>query len=91
MFLKISMLLLFIACLFIAIPFVEAQLPLDGVVSYWPFDDGTGADILGDNDGELMGNPKSVAGKVGKALEFDGKNSVHIPGTDSLDLLVKKR
>ena len=85
MFLRISILILFITCLFVPVSLVEAQLPLDGVVSYWSFDDGTGEDLLGDNDGELMGNPKSVAGKVGKALEFDGTNSVHIPGTNSLD------
>ena len=88
MFRKIS--ILCIACLFVAIPLVEAQLPLDGVVSYWPFDDGKGKDVLGDNDGELMGNPKSVAGKVGKALEFDGTNSVHIPGTASLEFAGEK-
>ena len=95
MFLKVSMLILFIACLFVPVSLVDAQLPLDGVVSYWSFDDGTIAgnkveDLLGDNDGELMGNPKSVAGKVGKALEFDGTNSVHIPGTDSLDFSGEK-
>lgn len=90
MFLRISILLLFITCLFVAIPLAEAQLPLDGVVSYWPFDDGTGEDVLGDNDGELMGNPKSVAGKVGKAFEFDGTNSVHIPGTASLEFAGEK-
>ena len=90
MFLRISMLILFIACLFVAIPLVEAQLPLDGVVSYWPFDDGTGKDVLGDNDGELDGNPKSVAGKVGKALEFNGENFVHIPGTASLEFAGEK-
>ena len=35
MFLRVSMLILFVACLFVAIPLVDAQLPLDGVVSYW--------------------------------------------------------
>ena len=90
MFPRISVSILFIACLFVAIPLTHAQLPLDGVVSYWPFDEGTVAggtveDVLGDNDGELEGNPKPVAGKVGKALEFNGENFVHIPGTASLE------
>lgn len=87
---KISISILCVACLFVAIPLTEAQLPVDGVVSYWPFDDGTIAggkveDVLGNNDGKLTDNPKSVAGKVGKALEFNGTNSVHIPGTASLE------
>jgi len=69
---------------------IDAQLPLDGVVSYWSFDrgaivGGTVEDLLGDNDGELDGGPKSVLGKVGEALEFNGQNFVHIPGTGSLE------
>lgn len=91
MFIKISTLsIICIAVLCVNAPMTQAQLPLDGVVSYWPFDDGTITgntveDILGDNDGELTKNPKSVAGKVGMALEFNGENSVHIPGTASLE------
>ena len=90
MFPRISVSILFIACLFVAIPLTHAQLPLDGIVSYWSFDEGTIAggtveDVLGDNDGELEGNPKPVAGKVGNALEFNGENFVHIPGTGSLE------
>ena len=78
------------ACLFVSIPLTHAQLPVEGIVSYWSFDAGTIAggtveDILGDNDGELEGNPKAVPGKVGDALEFNGENSVHIPGTGSLE------
>lgn len=88
---RIFLILTFSICaLFITAPFVNAQFPTDGVVGYWSFDDGTingntVQDVLGKNDGELKGNPKVVKGKVGKALEFDGGNSVHIPGTDSLD------
>ena len=79
-----------ICVLFLTIPFVNAQFPTDGVVGYWSFDAGTingktVQDVLGDNDGELDGNPKVVAGKVDKGLEFDSNNFVHIPGTDSLD------
>ena len=90
MSLRISVLILFIICLLAVAPLAQAQLPLDGVVSYWSFDDGTIAggtveDVLGDNDGELEGNPQPVPGKVGKALEFNGENFVHIPGTASLE------
>lgn len=87
---RILVLTLCVVSVCVAVPFVDAQLPLEGVVSYWSFDDGTIAgakveDVLGDNDGELDGNPKHVAGKVGKALEFNGENFVHIPGTASLE------
>lgn len=82
--------LLLTALLFGTAPLIDAQLPLEGVVSYWSFDAGTIAggkveDLLGANDGELDGNPKQVAGKVGMALEFNGENFVHIPGTASLE------
>ena len=95
MFLRTSVLILFLMCLFAFAPLTSAQLPLDGVVSYWSFDEGTIAggtveDVLGDNDGELEGNPKPVAGKVGKALEFSGENFVHIPGTASLEFAGEK-
>lgn len=95
MFLRISVLILFITCLFAVAPLTSAQLPLEGVVSYWSFDEGTIAggtveDVLGDNDGELEGNPKPVDGKVGKALEFSGENFVHIPGTASLEFAGEK-
>ncbi len=69
---------------------VVAQFPEDGVVGYWPLDNGTingntVKDVLGKNDGKLEGNPKSVKGKVGEGLEFDSNNFVDIPGTDSLN------
>ena len=68
----------------------NAQLPTDGVIGYWSFNVGTingktVQDILGENDGELDGNPKVVPGKVGKALEFNGDNAVRIQGNDSLN------
>lgn len=74
----------------VSVPFVTAQFPTNGIVGYWSFDAGTingknVKDQLGKNDGELDGNPKVVPGKVGNGLEFDSKNFVHIPGTDTLD------
>lgn len=88
---KIILILTFSICaLFLTVPMVNAQFPEDGVVGYWSFDDGTingnnVQDVLGENDGELDGNPKSVNGKVNKALEFSGQNFVHIPGTKTLE------
>ncbi len=67
----------------------QAQLVEDGLISYWSFEEINGdtvVDIVGDNDGEINGNPKVVDGKVGKALEFDGVDDfVDIPGTKSLE------
>ena len=90
MLLRISLLILFTTSFFLAVPLTDAQELLEGVVSYWSFDadtiaGGTVTDLLGDNDGELDGNPKAVAGKIGDALEFNGENFVHIPGTGSLE------
>ncbi|RKU26589.1 hypothetical protein C6497_13555 [Candidatus Poribacteria bacterium] len=85
-----SLIVAIIFMLLFLTPFVGAQFPTDGVISYWSFDAGTingkeVKDVLGGNDGELSGNPKIVNGKVGKALEFDSKNFVHIPGSKTLD------
>jgi len=48
------------------------------IVGMWLFDEGAGKvakDFSGKgNDGTLVGNPKWVAGKFGKALEFNGTN-----------------
>ncbi len=88
---KIMLILTFSICaVFLTIPFVNAQFPENGVVGYWSFDVGTingntVKDLLGENDGELEGNPKVVNGKVGKALEFNGDNAVRISGTDMLN------
>ena len=61
-----------------------------GLVSYWSFDKSSirgkvVKDVWGDNDGEIKGDPKVVAGKIGEALRFDGQNDyIHIPNDDSL-------
>jgi hypothetical protein len=49
------------------------------LVSYWPFDEGTGTttkDLGADNDGELQGGATWVDGRVGGAIHFDGVNDV---------------
>jgi hypothetical protein len=56
----------------------------DGLISYWPFDEGAGtvaADVPGNNDGALLAGqgggiaPQWAAGKWGQALQFDGVSS----------------
>jgi hypothetical protein len=63
---------------------------LEGLVLYLPFDEGSG-DVAKDasgngNDGEITG-AKWAAGKIGKALEFDGASFVEVPSSDSLESL----
>ena len=50
------------------------------LVGHWKLDEGSG-DVAHDssgngNDGNLVGNPQWVAGKIGGALEFDGTGSI---------------
>lgn len=61
------------------------------IVAYWNFDEGTGQaakDVTGNkHDGKIVGTPKWVDGKFGKALEFDGKTTyVEVP--DATDLAI---
>lgn len=47
----------------------------DGLISYWPFDEGAGnqtVDPVGGLDGRLEGLPTWSKGKVGGAMSFDG-------------------
>jgi len=44
-------------------------------VAHWTFDEGSGStafDSVGNNDGNLMGDPNWTTGMIGGALEFDG-------------------
>lgn len=69
---------------------VQAQLVKDGLVAYWSLDEDTIVgnkvkDLIGKNDGEIVGNAKKAPGKVNGALEFDGTSSVDITGTETLN------
>jgi len=56
----------------------------DGLVAYYSFNDGTAKDNSGNgNNGKIIGAPKSVAGKIDKALDFNGK-------TDAIDVVSAK-
>jgi len=63
----------------------------DGLISYWPLDEGSGitaGDAVGSNDGTLNASqgagviPVWVAGKIGGALYFDGISSNVDCGSD---------
>ena len=60
---------------FILVEMSNAQIE-ESLVAFWNFDDGAGKTAKDNSenklDGELVGGPKWVEGKVGKALEFDG-------------------
>lgn len=59
----------------------------DGIVSVWTFDDGTARDSGGGgNNGIIKGGVKSVAGKFGKAMDFDGAKGSYIEIPDKANL-----
>jgi hypothetical protein len=85
---NVSFLALF-GVLFSVLTISSAQLVTKGLVAYWPLDqntvDGkTVKDVIGENHGELVGNGKIKAGKIGQAFSGDGDDSVDIPGTKAL-------
>jgi hypothetical protein len=60
----------------------------DGLVAYWSFDSGTAKDDSGNgNKGTIIGEPRLVDGKVGKAFDFDGEDDgINVPSNPSLEL-----
>ncbi|HID56874.1 TPA: LamG domain-containing protein [Candidatus Poribacteria bacterium] len=73
-----------------------AQIVTDGLIAYWPLDKDTVVgktvkDVIGGNDGTIVGNPKLVPGRVGDAMEFDGDDGIDIQGTDALNLQGKNQ
>jgi hypothetical protein len=61
------------------------------LVSYWNFNKGniqgeTVKDVWGENDGTIKGDPKTVEGKFGEALEFGGDDLVEVPDAESLQI-----
>ncbi len=53
---------------------------LNGIISYWKFDDlaGPAIDSAGANDGTVVGATQGAAGKIGTAYSFDGDDHVNI-------------
>ena len=69
----------------------QAEVDLDSLVGFWAFNEGTGdtvKDLSGkDNHGKAVGDPKWVKGKIGSALEFDGKDDyLEIKNSKSLNV-----
>ncbi len=89
---KICLILAISILVFHTIP-LESQVVEKGLVSYWSFDapdvkGDTVIDLIGGNDGTILGSPKHVNGKFGKAFEFTGEPDaidVPSPGNGSLD------
>jgi len=84
-------LLILLILIFICWSSTEAQIVKDGLVSYWSLDKSTidgnkVKDTVGNNNGEMKGSPKVVAGKIGEALEFNGTSDyVEIPNNDNMN------
>lgn len=59
------------------------------IVAWYPFDEVTGvqraADIAGSYHGAYAGAPEPVAGRVGRALRFDGSSHVIVADSSALD------
>jgi len=72
-----------------------AQLPEDGIISYYPLDASTVSgkdvkDVIGKNPGVINGKISSTAGKVREGMEFDGASPIEIAGTESLNFAKMK-
>ena len=68
-----------------------AEIDPETCVAAWLFEEGAGKKIEDSsgngNDGDIQGSPGWVAGKFGKALDFDGAaDHVIVPDSDSLEL-----
>ncbi len=83
-------LIVMLALLTFAASFAHAlNEPEDALILYMSFDTVDGKTTLDhskyENNGEMKGNPKHVAGKFGKALEFNGQDDwIEIPHHDTL-------
>ncbi len=80
-----------VMAIMILAPQGDAEIDSESIVGVWLFDEGGGEttkDSSGKgNDGELVNDPKWVAGKFDNALEFDGKDDyVEVPDSDTLDV-----
>ena len=86
-------LILAIAILVLQTNLLESQVVENGLISYWSFDaadvkGNTVKDLVGGNDGAIVGAPKHVKGKIGEAFEFGGEPDVidvSSPANGSLD------
>jgi len=76
-----------IVCLFIVSGVSYAGLE-DGLISAWTFDDGTAKDLMGNNQGNIIGGVEVVNGKSGKALNFNGTDGyIQIPSSETMNAI----
>ncbi|MFH1725517.1 MAG: Ig-like domain-containing protein [Elusimicrobiota bacterium] len=50
----------------------------EGLVHYWPFDDGTARDLAGSKHGTINGAAPVPVGRVGGAMSFDGNSHIDV-------------
>lgn len=95
--LKVSRLFTFIALTTILVcSFAQADIVTDGLVAYWSLDANTISgenvkDVIGGNDGVIVGNLVPANGKINGAMEFDGESSVDVEGTEALNFNGKEQ
>ncbi|MBD3182290.1 hypothetical protein GF312_08360 [Candidatus Poribacteria bacterium] len=71
---------------------IHGQLIENGLVSYWSFDDSsidgeTLKDLVGGNNGKIMGDPEIVEGMVNEGLYLDGnRDYVEVPDSENLHI-----
>ncbi len=63
----------------------ECVPPPPGMVSWWP-GEGNAHDIIGANNGTLVGGVTFSTGEVGRAFRFNGRDYVAVPASPSLNL-----
>jgi hypothetical protein len=56
-----------------------------GLASWWP-GEGDASDIIGTNNGVIVGGVSFVPGKVGQAFSLDGSGYISVPASPSLDV-----
>ena len=70
-----------------------ANVAEDGLVAYWPFDEGKGKEVIdvtgNGHDGEFNDDPKWVDGKFEAGLEFDGVDD-HVIIADDPDFAIEE-
>jgi len=80
--------LICLLCIVFVSSLILAGAARGGLVGWWRLEEGTGTSVTDSsdsgNDGTFSGNPQWVAGKVGGGLQFDGGDSVSVPGAANI-------
>ncbi len=82
---KLSLLSAFVLMLAAQLAVAQCDAPPSGLVAWWP-GEGNANDIIGMNNGTLMGGVTFVPGEVGMAFSFDGSSGyIDVTNTPSMD------